>query len=148
MFGDNDQKVLTEDQFKSNLEGMVSDVKSSGAIPILITPLSRRNYNSDGTINDSLFPWAGYTLDVASSTSTDSIDLLTPSIKYLEEIGETAAERLALNSDDTTHLNVDGSIVFGRMVSDLLVAAIPAIGGVTKADQTLTSQIEEGVPSF
>jgi hypothetical protein len=69
-------------------------------------------------------------------------------LEYLEKIGETAAERLALNSDDTTHLNVDGSIVFGRMVSDLLLAKVSGVAEVTRPNQTLSEQIKTGIPSF
>ncbi|KAI5306778.1 hypothetical protein KEM56_007151 [Ascosphaera pollenicola] len=49
-FGHNDQKLknLTLAHFQSNLEHFARDVQHAGGVPILVTPLSRRNYIKDG----------------------------------------------------------------------------------------------------
>lgn len=132
--------------FKENLALMSSNVKDLSGTPVLVTPLSRRNYNANGTINDSLGPWAEYVREVAAETNTDTIDLWAASIDYLEKIGPTAAQRMNLNPTDTTHLNVAGSVVFGRMVSDLLVAGVPGVRAVTRPNATLSRLIAEGIP--
>lgn len=41
-----------------------------------------------------------------------------------------------------------GSIVFGRMVSDLLVRKISEIGKVTKLDTALSNQIWSGIATY
>jgi len=147
-FGHNDMKLANfSDTFKSNLALMSSNIKSIGGTPVLVTSLSRRNYFANGTIDDTLGPWADYAREVAAETNTDHIDLWAASIEYLEKIGEVAADRMNLVSNDTTHLNVAGSIVFGRMVSDLLVAAVPGVEEVTKKNETLSRMIAEGIPS-
>ncbi|RPB11009.1 SGNH hydrolase [Morchella conica CCBAS932] len=148
-FGHNDMKLTNyTETFKTNLRRMVADVKERNGEPVLVTSLSRRNYNANGTIADTLAPWAGYAIEVAEETETHYIDLWKNSVHYLEQIGQPASLKLALNDNDRTHLNVPGSIVFGRMVSDLLKWEIPAIGEVVKENATLSEQIWSGVATF
>ncbi|KAI5779597.1 SGNH hydrolase-type esterase domain-containing protein [Geopyxis carbonaria] len=148
-FGHNDQKLTDyEATFKENLATMVDEVRAAGGTPVLVSSLSRRNFNSDGTVNDILAPWAGYTLGVAAETGAASVDLWAESVAYLEKIGVTAARRMDLASGDHTHLNVQAGVVFGRMVSDLLGAEVPAVVAVTRANETMSAEIREGVPSM
>ncbi|KAF8543734.1 GDSL-like Lipase/Acylhydrolase [Trichophaea hybrida] len=149
-FGHNDQKLANfETQFQENLKKMVADVKSAGGIPVLVTPLSRRNFNPDGSIRDKLAPWAGYTQAVANATNTITIDLWKTSLEFLEHVGELQARRMDLADGDHTHLNAAGSIVFGRMVSDLLVRKIgEPVACVTKKNVTMSAYIDMGVMPF
>lgn len=166
-FGHNDMKLADfTETFKANLRQMIADVKAKKGVPvmksiitsvdlitiltmqIIVTSLSRRNYNTDGTIADTLGPWAGYAIGVAQETGTRCVDLWKSSLHYLEQIGEPAARRLDLNEGDHTHLNVKGSIVFGRMVSDLLLKAISEIQKVTKPDTALSNQIWNGIATY
>ena len=56
-FGHNDQKDISslhtgaDTTFAANLHRMVADVRAIGAVPILVTSLSRRNYK-DGVLVD------------------------------------------------------------------------------------------------
>jgi lysophospholipase L1-like esterase len=114
-----------------------------------VTPLSRRNFNVNGTIDDTLGPWAGYTLSVARETGTATIDLWRESIRYLEAVGEEQAMRFNLNPEDHTHLNEAGSVVFGRMVSDLLIASLGEdVECITRRNRTMSDEIRRGVMSF
>lgn len=70
-------------------------------------------------------------------------------MRYLSQIGERAARALDLVDGDHTHLNTHGSIVFGRMVADLLVRELGgAVGKVVRPDPALSAQIWSGVPSY
>ncbi|RPA89583.1 SGNH hydrolase [Choiromyces venosus 120613-1] len=148
-FGHNDQKLADYvETYKANLRRMISDVKAHNAVPIIITPLSRRNYNPNGTIEDTLANWAGYAISVANEGGTMYIDLWKNSLEYLEKIGEAAARRLDRKDGDHTHLNVNGSIVFGRMVMDLLSEKSSAISAVARPDANLSAQIKAGTASY
>ncbi|KAK7050982.1 hypothetical protein VNI00_005094 [Paramarasmius palmivorus] len=68
-FGHNDQKIADAASMGRNLTSMVQQIRSLGAEPILVTSLTRRSFNSDGTINDSLGPWADVTKQVAQASS-------------------------------------------------------------------------------
>lgn len=57
--GPSDMKVMTAEAMGANLETFVDEVRAVGAEPILITSLTRRNFNADNTtLNDTLEPWA------------------------------------------------------------------------------------------
>jgi len=57
-FGHNDQKIAPPESMGANLTEMVVEIRGLGAEPVLVTSLTRRNFNSDGTIADTLGPWA------------------------------------------------------------------------------------------
>ncbi|KAG9089969.1 hypothetical protein FRC06_001279, partial [Ceratobasidium sp. 370] len=58
-FGHNDMKVMTPEAMGTNLGKFVDEIRGVGAKPILITSLTRRNFNTDNvTLNDTLGPWA------------------------------------------------------------------------------------------
>ncbi|KAL7270773.1 hypothetical protein RUND412_006505 [Rhizina undulata] len=148
-FGHNDQKIANyTDTFKTNLRRMISDVRAANGNPIIVTPLSRRNFYSNGTIIDTLGAWAGYAIEVADETGAPYINLLSASVEYLEKIGEVAARRLDLVDGDQTHVNVNGSIVFGRMVSDLIVERLPEVDQWVEPDEKLSQDIKNGVASY
>ena len=42
----------------ANLTAMVKELRALGAEPVLVTSLTRRNFNDDGTVADTLGPWA------------------------------------------------------------------------------------------
>lgn len=50
-----------------------------------------------------------------------------------------------MNPEDHTHLNVHGSVVFGRMISDLMVKQFGDIRAVTEGNGTLSREIWGGV---
>lgn len=127
---------------------MVSDVRTAGGTPILVTSLSRRNYNT--TTNQiilNLAPQVTATLSVASQTKSAYIDLNKASTKYLNEIRSTDAWLYNLNPTDQTHLNAAGSIVFGNMVEELIEGS--KVGGKVKeylkVNQTIIRDIHKGV---
>jgi hypothetical protein len=57
--GCSDMKVMTAEAMGANLATFVDEVRAVGAEPILVTSLTRRNFNTDNTtLNDTLGPWA------------------------------------------------------------------------------------------
>jgi lysophospholipase L1-like esterase len=134
--------------FFANLKRMCLDVIVAGGHPILVTPLSRRNYFSNGTINDILEPWAVQVRNAATAAQQPYIELLQTSITYLNKIGEKAAMKLNYNGTDRTHLNSDGKIIFGRMVADLIKAENLVAPDPFLVNKTLTAQEAAGVPTF
>lgn len=101
---------------------MVSDVRNAGGIPIIVSPMSRRFYRTNGTISDTLKPYRDIAMSVATEMDAHHIDLWQASITYLQEIGPINGHGLDLAKGDSTHLNVKGSIIFGRMIADLIIS--------------------------
>lgn len=100
-FGHNDQPgkpgrstdLATE--FPQNMRRYVEDVKSAGAQPVLITPLTRRMFRN-GKLNNDLLPWAEATKKVATEESVPLIDLNADSAAAVQKMGPAEANTLAM----------------------------------------------------
>ncbi|KAF2431329.1 SGNH hydrolase [Tothia fuscella] len=133
-FGHNDQKKdkgISLDAYKKNLRNMAQEVIQAKGKPILVTPLTRRQFNGN-TISQSLKEEAAVTIEVAGKDHL-YIDLNKASTTYMNQIGPANAEKYNRQKDDRTHLNPHGTEVFGRMVADLIIARIPEIASAFNA---------------
>jgi hypothetical protein len=81
-------------------------------------------------------------------------NLLTPedvvneaSLTYVDRIGNESAQVYNLIPNDTTHLNAWGSVVFGRMVADLLLQQKADLGQYFAPNETLSDEIWNGIPA-
>jgi lysophospholipase L1-like esterase len=99
-FGHNDQPgkpgrstdLATE--FPANLRHYVSDARAAGAIPVLVTPLTRRSFK-DGSLQDDLEPWAQAVRSVAKEMNVPLVDLHASSVAAVQAMGARAAIDLA-----------------------------------------------------
>ncbi|KAH9909541.1 SGNH hydrolase-type esterase domain-containing protein [Xylariomycetidae sp. FL2044] len=149
-FGHNDQKPekgISLEQFQTNLENLAQEVKEAGATPILVTSLTRRNFVSEHAVDDSLHDERLAAIEAAEATGSMYLDLNQASINYVNSIGEDAAHVYNLAADDNTHLNDYGSVVFGRMVADLLLEKVADLGKWFRANETLSYAISHGLPA-
>jgi lysophospholipase L1-like esterase len=126
--------------------GMAAQIKAAGGTPVLITPLSRRNFRG-GKFFDSLAQWRTATIDAAKAGGYAYIDLNAESSRYITAIGESAASQYSPAAIDTTHLNAKGGVVFGRMVADLLVKRFPEVSEYIKPDIALSTTLKAGKPA-
>ncbi|RMZ69565.1 major facilitator superfamily transporter [Pyrenophora seminiperda CCB06] len=129
-FGHNDQKPasgVSLTDYRNNLVTFASEIIQSGGTPILVTPLTRRTFNSTTQhVIENLANETAITIDVAGSESLYYINLNKASTQYVNAIGQTGADRYnwgenGTTGKDRTHLSPWGEVVFARMVSDLLV---------------------------
>lgn len=113
---------------------------------ILLTPLTRRSFSGNRVV-ENLAEQRTRTISAAASKNYRWIDLNLASQNYVNAIGKTAASKYNLASNDWTHLNDYGGVVFARLVSDLLVAKYADIAKVTKQNSTLSAAIAAGRPA-
>src|SRR6478752_749929 len=97
-FGHNDQpgkaeRSTTLPEFRANMRRYTDEVRAAGAVPILVTPLTRRTFK-DGKLVDGLGPWAEATAAVARETGTVLLDLHRDSMAAVAALG--AVESLSL----------------------------------------------------
>jgi lysophospholipase L1-like esterase len=119
-----DRQVPLPD-YIGNLRAFVAEARQAHVTPILVTPITRRYFGKDGKIHSDLTAYAEAMMQVAAETHTPLIDLQKESIAYLDSVGETEANQLGITKKDKdgsviwdkTHLNWEGSYVFGRMVA-------------------------------
>jgi lysophospholipase L1-like esterase len=99
-FGHNDQpgkpgrSTNLETEFPANLRLYVQEAREAGAIPVLLTPLTRRNF-VDGKLRDDLGPWAAKVRQVAAELKVPLIDLYARSQAAVQGLGPAEAARLA-----------------------------------------------------
>lgn len=99
-FGHNDQPgkpgrstdLATE--FPANMKRYVDEVRAAGGKPVLVTPLTRRQFK-DGRLIDDLGPWAAAVRKVAAETGTPLVDLHALSTAAVQAMGPVEAMRLA-----------------------------------------------------
>lgn len=99
-FGHNDQPgkpgrstdLATE--FPANLRRYVEEIRAAGAQPVLLTPLTRRQFK-DGQLIDDLGPWAEAVRQVATSMNVPLVDLHARSRDAVQGMGPVQAMRFA-----------------------------------------------------
>jgi lysophospholipase L1-like esterase len=156
-FGHNDQPgkpgrstdLATE--FPANLRRYVNEARAAGAVPVLVTPLTRRSFK-DGRLDNDLAPWAEAVRHVAHELGVPLLDLNAESAAAVQAMGEAEADRLAQLprgaapagsvaateieeqpfaqrklSFDRTHLGRKGADFFAAMVARELSTAVPEI---------------------
>ncbi|KAF4630277.1 hypothetical protein G7Y89_g7868 [Cudoniella acicularis] len=117
-FGHNDQKPaanISIEEFSANLKELATEALAAGGMPILVTSISRRNFNSSSLVIEDLAPQRAATIAVATSMNVSYIDLNEASTKYLDSIGSADAATYNRIPTDFTHLNPAGSVLFGAM---------------------------------
>jgi pectinesterase len=134
-FGHNDQPGRPErstdlaTEFPANLARYVEEIRAEGAKPVLVTPLTRRQF-ADGKLKDDLAPWAEATRKVAAEHKVPLLDLNADSAAAVARMGPKAADTLARPPGygfDYTHVGPKGAGVFARMVAAQIAAAVPEL---------------------
>lgn len=126
------------------------EAREAGAEPILVTPLPRRNYENSTQgpeIVHDLANVTSATIEAAHGSGAYYIDLNKQSTRYLNVIGPVNAYIYNLNDADYTHLNVEGSAVFGCIVADLTKRDIPVMkeADFIYVDREIYMDVEKGI---
>ena len=99
-FGHNDQpgkpgrSTDLQHEFPDNLRRYVQEVRAAGAVPVLLTPLTRRQF-ADGRLIDDLAPWADAVRRVARGLDVPLVDLHARSRALVQAMGPVTAMTLA-----------------------------------------------------
>jgi lysophospholipase L1-like esterase len=99
-FAHNDQSSRPErwtdetTEFPANLRRFVDEVKAAGATPVLITPLTRREFK-DGKLRNTLASWSDQVRGVAKAMDVPLVDLNALSARQAQEMGAETATKLA-----------------------------------------------------
>ncbi|WP_168801712.1 RICIN domain-containing protein [Glycomyces buryatensis] len=124
-FGHND-KQTNASTFRSNLTRLIDGVRAEGGTPVLVTPVVRRSFNSDGTLNNgTALHVNGVGVDLpaemrrlAQQQGVDLIDLTALSKRLVEQLGPEGSKALFLTNEagDNTHMSEHGATEFSRLV--------------------------------
>lgn len=137
-FGHNDQpgkgperETDAKTTFPENLKRYISEVQAIGARPVLVTSLSRRNFDSAGKIKAELLDdYVAATKAVAAAEKVPLIDLNARSIAQLNQMGPKAAVVFDAKSKDPakpdrTHLSMEGAQASAKLVAEEIRKSIP-----------------------
>lgn len=122
--------------FVSNMVSYVEEAQAIGAKPILVTPLTRRQWDKSnpGKIKSSLAPYAEEVKKIAAEKHVPVIDLHASSKALCESLGKEKCLEFSplktvngTNAVDGTHLNAQGSAMFARLVVEELSKAAPEL---------------------
>ncbi|MEU5093486.1 rhamnogalacturonan acetylesterase [Streptomyces sp. NPDC020996] len=125
-------KTTDEATYRANLETLVAGVREKGGEPVLVTPIVRRWFNSDGTLNNNTALLVnGLGVDhpavirsVAAAEGVPLVDLTARTKALVESLGVEGSKAIYLYNEkkDNTHTSVHGATVYAGLVRDELVA--------------------------
>jgi len=141
-FGHNDQKEKGADagpfkSYKKNLEMMIADVRSKGGNPVVITPVERRRFDSDGKPFKTLEEYADACKQVAAEQNVPLIDLSAMSFAMYGVFGAEASKSLFVydgNTKDDTHHCVFGGYELARCVIEGIRSGVPGLARLIRSD--------------
>jgi len=151
-FGHNDQPGKGPDRetdpattYRANLARYVDEARAAGAIPVIVTSLTRRSYNSsEHIVADQLAPYVEAARAVAAEKPAPLVDLYAASVALLNRVGPNIGDAYGVvlkdGTLDRTHLSPAGSAVFGALVADGLVEAVPVLAPYVKPSPAQPSQ--------
>lgn len=118
--------------YRANLTTMVDAVRAKGGRPVLVTPVVRRWFNADGTLNNGtalLVNGLGVDLPaeiraLAADADVPLIDLTALTKRRVEELGPQSSKALYLYDEkrDNTHTSVRGATEYAALVNGELRA--------------------------
>ncbi|KAI8631906.1 carbohydrate esterase family 12 protein [Xylariaceae sp. FL1651] len=152
-FGHNDQKPennVSFDVYQQNLINFANEVNSLGGKALLVSSLTRRVFPNDPhNATDSLHNERLAAIAAAEATNSTIIDLNAASLAYVDAIGRDASwvYNWGPNRTDMTHLNDYGTVVFGRMVADLIIRELPDLECWITPNETLSYAIWNNLPA-
>lgn len=129
-FGHNDQSKnkperFTEPfgEFYDNLCKYIADVKAKGAVPVILTSISRRSFDSDGYAKHTHKDYPEAAKKAALDNDVVVLDIEQLSYDWLNNLGEEeSASRYMYSVDgkDNTHLLEQGAIEIAGIVAKAL----------------------------
>ncbi|MBO4254930.1 rhamnogalacturonan acetylesterase [Streptomyces griseorubiginosus] len=136
-------KTTDEATYRANLETLVAGVRDRGGKPVLVTPIVRRWFNADGTLNNNTALLVnGLGVDhpavirsVAAAEHVPLIDLTARTKALVESLGVEGSKAIYLYNEkkDNTHTSAYGATVYAGLVRDGLLAQHLVPKGLVRA---------------
>jgi lysophospholipase L1-like esterase len=119
-YGHNDEKergdgVGAFTSYKDDLKRFVAEARNRGGIPVLITPVQRRTFDTGGKITNSHGDYPEAVRQAAREEKVPLIDLNAMSKSFYEALGSEASKQ-AFAPGDGTHHNSYGSYELAKCI--------------------------------
>lgn len=144
-FGHNDEvkektdRYTTPDEYKNNLTKFIKETREKKAIPILLTPVSRRKFDDKGIALQTHEIYSGLVREVAEKNKVLLIDMDKKSIQLFQHFGVENSNLLFLKlrpgehpnypdgKDDNTHFNELGARLVAQLMLEDINNKIPSL---------------------
>ena len=143
-FGHNDEvstkkTYTTETEFKNNLRQYIAEARGKKAIPVLLTSMARRKFDSTGTIQGTHDVYAQITRDVAKEEAVVLFDMDKITQALYQQFGVENSKLLFLQlipsehpnypdgKEDNTHFNEMGARLVAQKVLQEIKQQIPEL---------------------
>ena len=121
-FGHNDKSSSVEERrvdvpgYKANLLKMVADVQEKKGIPVLLTSIRTRSFDSSGKLkSSSLIDYTNTVREVSREQEIGLIDIEVKMTSWLQKLGDAGSVKYYMS--DNTHLTHDGACEVAGMVA-------------------------------
>ena len=125
-FGHNDQKIAELSAFggySDNLRFLINWAREHGATPIVNSPINRIIFDEDGSVFDLLGNNKKAAEKIANETDAPFIDMWSAVTDFITPLGLYTSKRFFRHdneSQDYTHPNILGGMIFSKMLANLL----------------------------
>ncbi len=152
-FGHNDEskektdRYTSPEDYKKNLNKFITETKAKGAIPVLLTPVSRRKF-IEGKQQETHIIYSALVKEVALTEKVAFIDLDVLSRDYYQSMGEENSKLLFLQLEAGEHPNYPEGKVDNTHFSELGARKISQIvlAEIKRLDLPLAMHIYKPVP--
>lgn len=127
-FGHNDEKLKdpkrgTEPfgEFYDNLCRFISDARSKGACPVLLTPVCRRKFDKEGNVVLTHKDYPAAMKKAGEDTGTLVLDMESKTADWLQEAGKSGSGRFfmySVDGKDNTHFTEEGADAVAKMAAE------------------------------
>jgi lysophospholipase L1-like esterase len=139
-FGHNDSHAKEKPEatdaatdYRENLRRYVTEARGISAVPVFVTPMYRRNFKADGTLEDNLMPYADAMKAVAAELHVPVVDLHEMSGALYLKLGPEKCHELENKPGDNTHFGEKGARAMAELVMSKLPGAVPEVQPLLKA---------------
>ena len=150
-FAHNDQKLGSDTApYEALLRSVIADTRERGAVPVLVTSMQRRRFDSRGAVVNSLEGFPDAMRGVAKTEGVALVDLEPASRRFYEALGPEGSKRAFVHYPaetfpgqegelkDDTHFNAYGAYQLARAI----------VQGIRSAGLNLASRLAADAAPF
>jgi lysophospholipase L1-like esterase len=144
-FGHNDEskekieRYTTPEEYKNNLIKFIAETRNKKAVPVLLTPVSRRKFDKEGIAVETHKEYSDLVREVAQSQKVLFIDLDKKSMALYQQFGTEKSKLLFLQlkpgehpnypdgKEDNTHFNELGARLIAQLVLTEIKTELPEL---------------------
>jgi len=158
-FGHNDESNAPQyadrytpvDDYKKYLIKFITESRGKNAIPVLITPVTRRNFDKDGKIKETHLEYSNAVREIGTTYKVPVIDLDERSRELVGKLGPETSKLIYMGLDtlehpnypvgrsDNTHFNEYGARLMAELVlNEIKNQHLPLADRIVKGQNTAT----------